>query len=660
MSSSSGKRLDDSGEEHIPAKLLDLIEPKEDVYQADSPASAESVNHAQTNLQTSYGNAAVAHTLIQRKPDGEEAPQPTTQTETSGVPDQSVTRDLIVDDSVDVLEPGQMKKTQFLTELKEAVCLTASQTLAGTPWSATGCPYIDGWFAHYASQSSNYVEKAARRYAPEAAASTNASAYISAIVGRVQRSVTTWAATGEITGIPPGALVPAVLTSTIAGGLASAADTAAGVVSGVASTVSSGIGSAVSGIQNVLFKEDEGGAKEPTDPNAVEHKLGAGQTLEAGVRARMEQAFGESFSDVHVHTDTTAAQVSENLNARALTVGDHIAFGQGEYKPGNPIGDALVAHELAHVLQQRGSSQTTQRNQVGPHESTALEEAADQSAVSAVVAMWGGSKLQLGRLRRTAMPRLRSGLQLSRCPKKDKPTPGPDVVPADPHAEYEKRLKEAVDKLQGVSFGLCYEGPEKFDIDYWIVKDDPDFGRKLVLKSGKRPSDAIDSMFADLSKWRVDCAQFVQVAEWYALRHAYGADEFNKKVGSTFELRVHRSTGIKYKEAYDRPDKRSKMRRFSDGGEESKSVDQLVADAPIGSRIMWTNKRAPESSAFHNENTIKLGPDQFAAHGFGGGRNIFTRAEVELKLAQAENSAADAAYIAENIFIAQIGYFETP
>lgn len=167
-------------------------------------------------------------------------------------------------------------------------------------------------------------------------------------------------------------------------------------------------------------------------------------------------------------------------------------------------------------------------------------------------------------------------------------------------------------------------------------------------------------MFADFSKWSVDCAQFIQVAEWYALRHAYGADDFNKRVGGTLELRVHRSTGIAYKELYERLNRSAKMRRRTDGAEESKSVEQLLADAPIGSRITWTNKKAPDDSAFHNENTIKMGPDSFAAHGFGGSTNIFTRAEVELKLAQAEDSSADATYIAANIFISQIAYFDTP
>jgi uncharacterized protein DUF4157/protein-glutamine gamma-glutamyltransferase-like protein len=667
MSASSDKLASEAGEQ-LPEKLLDLIQPLAKEDQKDplqtQTLARESVTD-QLPLQKTFGNAAVTHELIQRKESVE------VQSETAGnvagpisetAPAETspaVATAFIVDDNADALGPGQMKRSDFLAALKVAVCRGAAEALANTEWAARGCPDIERWFSHYGNQSSGYIEKAIRRYAPETAASTSASAYIPAIAARVRRAVTTWANTGEITGVPPGVS----LTDGVMGAVSSAVSGAASAVSNAAAGVSSGIASAISGVTNLLFKEGDGGAAEGVDPQAVQNRLGAGQSLDAGVRSRMEQAFGESFSGVEVHTDNNAARVSEDLNARALTVGNHIAFARGEYQPGNPIGDALLAHELTHVLQQRGAGQETQRNDSGSSNTDALEQAADQSAVAAVVSMWGGPNRRLGNAARNAMPRLRSGLKLSRCKgdkKKADPTPAPEPIPADPHAEYEKRIKEAVDKLKGVDFGLCYEGPEQFDTDFWVAEEDPEWGRRLTLKSGKRPSDAIDAMFRNLSKWKVDCAQFVQVAEWYALRHAYGADEFNKRVGSTFYLTVHRSTGIKYKELYSRPNKNVKMTRRSDGREESKSVEDLLKDAPMGSRITWTNKKAPISSAFHNENTIKLGPDSFAAHGFGKAQNIFTRAEVELKLAQAENSAADAAYIAENIFIHQIGYFETP
>jgi hypothetical protein len=684
MSSSSEKRRGASDGEQ---KLLDLLQPSDrpafDNDELNQTSGDDSVAEIQLPLQSRYGNAAVARKLIQRKAEGEETSETAsstsetqplaTETHAGAEPGQTSATSLIVEDNSESLGPGQMKKSQFLAELKASVCSTATRALAGTPFSAEGCPNIEYWFAHYAKQNSDYIEKAVRRYVPEAAGATTAQVYISLINARVNQSVATWVHTGEITGIPPGVALPSALTSAsgrleglasgVSGVASSVGAVAAGIASGagtVASGIGSGLSSAISGLGSLLFKERDGGATEGADPQAVQNSLGAGEALDAGVRVRMEQAFGESLSGVQVHTDTRAARVSENLNARALTVGDHIAFGEGEYQPGNLVGEALLAHELAHVLQQRGAGQTTQKNEGDSSNSSVLEEAADQSAVGAVIAMWGGQKF-CPLMVRNAMPKLRSGLRLSRCKSSGKkPEPAPEPIPADPHAEYEKRLKEAIDKLSGARFGLCYDRPTNYDTDYWTVESDPEFGSKLSLKAGKRPSDAIDAMFADLGKWSVDCAQFVQIAEWYALRHAYGADEFNKRAGLSFDLRVHRSTGIKYKDLYERTNRSAKMTRRSDGAEEPRTVEQILTDAPIGSRVTWTNPKAPSGSPFYNENTIKLGTDQFAAHGFGGSKNIFTRAEVELLLARAENPSADAAYVAANIFISQIGYFETP
>jgi len=167
----------------------------------------------------------------------------------------------------------------------------------------------------------------------------------------------------------------------------------------------------LSAIGSVLFKERDGGASADIDPQSVQSQLGGGQSLDAGVRARMESAFGESFGDVQVHADAKGAGVSESLNARALTVGQHIAFGAGDYKPGTLIGDALIAHELAHVLQQRGGAATAGPAQKGTGEYGALEENADEAAVGAVVSSWGGASRGLAKISARALPSLKSGLR---------------------------------------------------------------------------------------------------------------------------------------------------------------------------------------------------------------------------------------------------------
>ena len=59
---------------------------------------------------------------------------------------------------------------------------------------------------------------------------------------------------------------------------------------------------------------------------------------------------------MRVHTDDKADQLNRSVSARAFATGTDVYFAKGEYSPGSASGDKLIAHELAHVVQQRGSS----------------------------------------------------------------------------------------------------------------------------------------------------------------------------------------------------------------------------------------------------------------------------------------------------------------
>ena len=92
--------------------------------------------------------------------------------------------------------------------------------------------------------------------------------------------------------------------------------------------------------------------------------LGSGNLLPPAERKFFESRFGRDFGQVRVHTDRTAVGAAEALQARAFTVGRDIVFGDGEYHPGSAGGRKLLAHELAHVVQQAaagGPSNVLQR-----------------------------------------------------------------------------------------------------------------------------------------------------------------------------------------------------------------------------------------------------------------------------------------------------------
>jgi hypothetical protein len=73
----------------------------------------------------------------------------------------------------------------------------------------------------------------------------------------------------------------------------------------------------------------------------------------------MEARFGHDFSHVRLHTDAQAAESARSVSAMAYTVGNDVVFGAGLYAPHSSASQRLLAHELAHIVQQGGQSNTT-------------------------------------------------------------------------------------------------------------------------------------------------------------------------------------------------------------------------------------------------------------------------------------------------------------
>lgn len=250
---------------------------------------------------------------------------------------------------------------------------------------------------------------------------------------------------------------------------------------------------------------------------------------------------------------------------------------------------------------------------------------------------------------------------------------------------YEDYLREAIDLLRGVRFGRSTGrgvGPdsdpdqEHYDLALWDEVRDEEVGEAtgqevamLRLKPGISPALAIDELFAKVDQWAFDCAEFVQVAQLYAQRHALGDTAFDRWVsgargGAEFLLRNHGSTGLLSDVLFQRDGPDEPMRAYPDQRPVAESVDELLAAAPVGSRIVWRNLAANPSSDAYNENAIKLGSDQFAAHGLGEtDQNTFTRAELELELARVTwtlGGDPDTSEIEANVFIRSIQHYIVP
>lgn len=86
----------------------------------------------------------------------------------------------------------------------------------------------------------------------------------------------------------------------------------------------------------------------------LKSKSGKGRRLSESTQAEMESAFKTDFSDVNIHTDLDAIVLNKELGAQAFTHGKDVYFNSGKYNPDSSAGKHLLAHELTHVVQQKG------------------------------------------------------------------------------------------------------------------------------------------------------------------------------------------------------------------------------------------------------------------------------------------------------------------
>ena len=125
---------------------------------------------------------------------------------------------------------------------------------------------------------------------------------------------------------------------------------------GVQRTVASDRGG--SDLARVQAKHLDGAAPEPSAEVAdyIHSSSGGGRPLPASVRERFESRFGHDFSGVRVHTDSRSAAAAAEINSYAFATGSDIHFAAGQFQPGTPHGDRLLAHELTHTIQQTGGA----------------------------------------------------------------------------------------------------------------------------------------------------------------------------------------------------------------------------------------------------------------------------------------------------------------
>lgn len=105
------------------------------------------------------------------------------------------------------------------------------------------------------------------------------------------------------------------------------------------------------------------------------------QPLPADLRAELEQSIGADLSEVRIHTSAESADAAQSIAAKAYATGNDIHFAPGTYDPSSEEGRRLIAHEVAHTVQQTtGSDSELQAKPVVSQPGDALEQEADRVA----------------------------------------------------------------------------------------------------------------------------------------------------------------------------------------------------------------------------------------------------------------------------------------
>jgi hypothetical protein len=160
-------------------------------------------------------------------------------------------------------------------------------------------------------------------------------------------------------------------------------------------------------------------AAETTAPPIVQEIVSSpGQPLDAGIRAFMEPRFGHDFGEMRVHAGPRAAHAAKSVSAVAYTAGRDIVVGRENVAPDTRQGRELIAHELAHVVQQSGRTPSEPSNL----RSTRPDDAAERAAHSAAAAVARGGSFR---------PQTRTGVALARQMDGGTPAAAPVLAPRD-------------------------------------------------------------------------------------------------------------------------------------------------------------------------------------------------------------------------------------
>ena len=148
----------------------------------------------------------------------------------------------------------------------------------------------------------------------------------------------------------------------------------------------------MSGLIARKASRDDNGVADGADGAIATAASSSGTSLPEPIMRKFESSVGTDLSSVRVHTGPDSAAAASAVGAKAYTMGQDIHFGAGQYDPSSGGGQHLLAHEVAHTVQQRGGSPVRQNKL----EVSSPHDAAEHEADRAADAMVSGAPTTIG------------------------------------------------------------------------------------------------------------------------------------------------------------------------------------------------------------------------------------------------------------------------
>lgn len=236
-----------------------------------------------------------------------------------------------------------------------------------------------------------------------------------------------------------------------------------------------------------MSSENKSGINAPASvEKGINSSKGSGQNLTPEVQEEMGSKMGTDLSNVKVHTDSNAVQMSKDINAKAFTHGNDVYFNQGQYNPTSNEGKHLLAHELTHTVQQSGQIkpkiQRTIAQAAAAISAGNIQAGLADPAMRAAISSAGGTTFDLRSMETVLNGVLATGLGLA--------SPKPPVLTGAPFSQYTILERSSI----AYTLGMVKERQEYID----------KYNQFLVNTANPlSPNPATDFMNANLSMAKI-------------------------------------------------------------------------------------------------------------------------------------------------------------